>query len=292
MLATRLLTAAALVAVLFWSISFAATPWPALAFLSIGMALAGTEFVALRWHMIDGFSHTEFPRPPVRKEHGAIGIAYGLSLPVYYAGELYFGFNDSRPLSLVFAWLTACMIAGSAFFYRREIDLEYATHKLMNGLAGFAYIAMPGLTMFKLSQIEIPGAPKGIALYFSLAVVLMGDTGGYFAGRAFGKTKLMPKVSPKKTVEGSIGGLLASCVTGVGVCLWYQLPFHWGLAAIFAVLAGMAGQIGDLAESALKRASNCKDSGKLLPGHGGMLDRIDALLFGVPFSYLVFLFVT
>jgi phosphatidate cytidylyltransferase len=292
MLLTRLLTAAVFVVVLFYAVSFSASPWPALALFAAGMGLAGTEFCAMRWHVIDGFAHTEFPRAPIRKEHVGIGALYALSLPIYYAGELHFGFNDSRPLSLVFAWLATCMILGSAFFYRREIDLEFATHKLMNGLAGFAYIAVPGLTMFKLSQMQIAGAPKGIALYFSLAVVLMGDTGGYFFGRLFGKHKLIPKVSPKKTVEGSLGGLFTSCITGVGICLYFQLPFPWHFAAIISVMAGLAGQIGDLAESALKRAANCKDSGKLLPGHGGMLDRIDALLFGVPFSYLVFLFVT
>ena len=292
MLLTRIVTAAVLIAALFYSISFAESPVMAMAFLGIGAMLAGTEFIALRWHVIDGFAHTEFPRPPFRKEHFGIGLLYALALPVYYAGELHFGANDGRALGLVFAWIAFCMILGSAFFYRREIDLEYATHKLMNGLAGVAYIAIPGLTMFKLSQLEIAGAPAGIALYFSMAVVLMGDTGGYFTGRLFGRTPLIPKVSPKKTVEGALGGLFFSCLTGVLMCVYFQLPFHWSIAAVFATFAGMAGQIGDLAESALKRAANCKDSGNLLPGHGGMLDRIDALLFGVPFSYLVFLFIS
>lgn len=292
MLFTRILTAAVLVAILFYSVSFAGSPVMAMAFLGICMMLAGTEFIALRWHVIDGFGHIQFPRPPFRKEHFGIGLLYALSLPVYYAGELHFGENDARALGLVFAWMAFSMILGSAFFYRREIDLEFATHKLMNGLAGVAYIAIPGLTMFKLSQITLPDAPRGIALYFSLAVVLMGDTGGYFTGRLFGRTPLIPKVSPKKTLEGAAGGLLFSCLTGVLMCLYFKMPFHWATAAVFATLAGLAGQIGDLAESALKRAANCKDSGNLLPGHGGMLDRIDALLFGVPFSYLVFLFIS
>jgi len=291
MLFTRILTAAVMVLVLFYSISFAGTPVAALALLTVGTLLAGVEFAALRWHVIDGFGHTEFPRPPVRKEHFAVGMAYALSLPVYYAGERYFGPGDARSLSLVFAWSAFCMILSSALFYRREMDLEFATHKLMNVLAGFTYITVPSITMFKLSQISIEGAPRGIALYFSFAVVLMGDTGGYFTGRMFGRRKLIPKVSPKKTVEGAVGGLVISCLTGIFVCEYFSLPFHWGVAAVIATLAGLAGQIGDLAESALKRAANCKDSGNLLPGHGGMLDRIDALLFGIPFSYLMFLLV-
>jgi phosphatidate cytidylyltransferase len=291
MLTTRVVTAFVFIAVLFYTVTWSDSPYGALSLLAAGMALSGAEFIALRWHVIDGFSHTEFPRPPLRKEHFVIGFAYALSLPIYFAGERFFGPNDSRPLALVFTWLACCMILGSAFFYKREIDLEFATHKLMNGLAGFAYIAVPGITMFKLSQIPIEGAPKGIALYFALAVILMGDTGGYFTGKLFGKTKLIPKVSPKKTVEGALGGLAFSCLTGVATCLAFSLPFHWSVAGVISILAGMAGQIGDLAESALKRAANCKDSGNLLPGHGGMLDRIDALLFGVPFCYLVFLFV-
>ena len=154
------------------------------------------------------------------------------------------------------------------------------------------YISIPGLTLFKLSQIPIDGAPAGSAAYFALMVVLMGDTGGYFTGRLFGKTKLIPKVSPKKTVEGAFGGLVCSCLAGFAMVKYFHLPFHWSLGAVLGGLGGAAGQIGDLAESAIKRASNCKDSGSLLPGHGGMLDRIDALLFGIPFCYLLFLLFT
>ena len=78
-------------------------------------------------------------------------------------------------------------------------------------------------------------------------------------------------------------------MTGLLLSYFFKLPFSLLLMGIVAVFAGIAGQIGDLAESALKRASNCKDSGKILPGHGGVLDRIDALLFGVPICYFAFL---
>lgn len=292
MLRTRLLTAAILVAGLIYAVSFAPTPLITLVFMVVAVTLAGAEFIGLRWHVIDGHAHTEFPRPPMHKEYFGIGAAYAMCLPIEYWGRLYFGEQTAGATSLVFSWVAFVAMVGSAFFYRRELDLELATHKLMNTLAGFVYIAMPAITMFKLSQIEITGAPRGIALYFSLAVIFMGDSGAYFAGRAFGKRKLIPKVSPKKTVEGALGGLAASALTGVFACEFFRLPFHWLSAAGIALLAGMAGQIGDLAESALKRAANCKDSGHLLPGHGGALDRIDGLLFGVPLSYLIFLFMS
>jgi phosphatidate cytidylyltransferase len=96
-------------------------------------------------------------------------------------------------------------------------------------------------------------------------------------------------VSPKKTVEGALGGLLTSALTGLAVCTYFSLPFSPVLAFFMALVVGASGQVGDLAESALKRTANVKDSGNLLPGHGGMLDRIDSLLFGVPLAHLLFL---
>ena len=117
----------------------------------------------------------------------------------------------------------------------------------------------------------------------------MGDIGAYFVGRLMGKRKLIPAVSPKKTVEGALGGLVFSALTGLGVCAYFNLPFSPLLAFLIALIVGASGQVGDLAESALKRTANVKDSGSLLPGHGGMLDRIDSLLFGVPLAHLLFL---
>ena len=290
MLKTRLATAFVIIAMVVYCFSYASNAWATLLFLTVGVLFAGAEFCALRWYAIEGGAGLAAPRPPLRKEHFALGLAYAVPLPLAAYGHWIFGADDSRSLGAVFAWLAFCMIASSAFFYRREIDLGDAAHKLMNGLAGFAYITVPGLTLFKLSQLEIEGAPRAIAAYFSLAIVLMGDTGGYFVGRRFGKTKLIPKVSPKKTVEGSLGGLLFSMITGVFMAHYFHLPFGWVLAALAGLLVGLAGQIGDLAESAIKRASQCKDSGSILPGHGGVLDRIDAILFGVPFCYILFLF--
>jgi len=108
------------------------------------------------------------------------------------------------------------------------------------------------------------------------------DTAAYFSGRAFGRTKLYAAISPGKTVEGAVGGLVGS----VGFSLGAWLPFFPELGAlhavIVAVLGGALGQAGDLVESMIKRSVGAKDSGKLLPGHGGMLDRIDALIFAAP----------
>jgi phosphatidate cytidylyltransferase len=124
----------------------------------------------------------------------------------------------------------------------------------------------------------------------TFVVTWLNDTFAYFAGRFFGKHKMIPSISPKKTWEGFAGGALGSIVAGM--ILLAMFPAGWlpGLTVAGCVtlgaVAAVLGPLGDLVESMLKRASNVKDSGKLIPGHGGMLDRIDALLFVAPWIYL------
>jgi len=125
---------------------------------------------------------------------------------------------------------------------------------------------------------------------FPLAVTWVGDSCAYFGGRFFGKRPLAPKVSPKKTVEGGLAGLLGSVASAV---LFVAIAFpaagvpnmHLGVAAAMGLVLGAVGQVGDLAESLLKREAGIKDSGTILPGHGGLLDRFDAVLFTVPLFY-------
>ena len=122
-------------------------------------------------------------------------------------------------------------------------------------------------------------------MLFAVTINWAGDTMAYFAGRAFGKHKLAPTISPGKSWEGAIASLIASCAYGVAL-LHYLLPgvgLHYGL--LLAACANMAGQVGDLAESAMKRGAGVKDSGSFLPGHGGWLDRLDSSLFSMPVVY-------
>lgn len=120
----------------------------------------------------------------------------------------------------------------------------------------------------------------------TLCIVFLGDTGAYTAGRIFGKHPLYPVVSPKKTWEGSFGGIAFSVIAPVVAHFWFlpELPLVYGIG--LAVFLGILGQIGDLCESMIKRAFDVKDSGALLPGHGGMLDRVDGVLFAVAGLYL------
>ncbi len=134
--------------------------------------------------------------------------------------------------------------------------------------------------------IPIRQAPQGFWLIFTLVfVVFAGDTLALYVGTFLGRHKLCPTISPKKTVEGSLGGLGGSLLAGTIMKLSLFHEIAWGQVILFCLLVGAAGQIGDLFESQMKRASGIKDSGGILPGHGGMLDRIDALLFAGPVAY-------
>lgn len=119
-------------------------------------------------------------------------------------------------------------------------------------------------------------------LLFALLVVWLTDTGAYIFGRLFGRRKLWPEISPNKTIEGFIGGIASSTIVAVIFALNYDMPF--GLIPLILVtwLFSIAGQLGDLVESALKRNFGVKDSGTLLPGHGGILDRFDSFIFVLP----------
>jgi phosphatidate cytidylyltransferase len=123
-------------------------------------------------------------------------------------------------------------------------------------------------------------------IFLLLIVVSVGDTSAYYVGSYLGRHKLCPAVSPNKTVEGALGGLIAGLGAGV-LYKYFLLPLlPWGLSLLFFLSIGIAGQVGDLFESQLKRVARIKDSGTLLPGHGGVLDRFDALLFAAPVAYM------
>ncbi|HEY3937450.1 MAG TPA: phosphatidate cytidylyltransferase [Bryobacteraceae bacterium] len=126
-------------------------------------------------------------------------------------------------------------------------------------------------------------------LFFTLALNWVGDSAAYYIGRRFGRHKLAPVVSPKKSWEGAIASVLGSVLFGVLYLGRFMPQLPWWQVTVMAVLGNVAGQFGDLAESAMKRGAGVKDSGNLLPGHGGMLDRVDSSLFALPVVYAVFL---
>lgn len=128
----------------------------------------------------------------------------------------------------------------------------------------------------------------GIAyIIFALVVVWVTDSGAYFTGRKFGKNKLWPEISPNKTVEGFVGGIVLAVIGVIVMQLVAPFDVSWFILIIVAIVASIFGQMGDLVESAIKRHYDVKDSGKILPGHGGILDRFDSLLFVLPLLNLL-----
>ena len=146
---------------------------------------------------------------------------------------------------------------------------------------------------FGSRAVSVPSG--GLLLLLPLFITWASDTGAYALGRTFGRHKLAPAVSPGKTVEGAIGGLAASVIVGWAYSHWVMrsaahLDFRWDPlgAVLFALIVSISGQIGDLAKSLFKREVGVKDSSNLIPGHGGILDRFDSLLFALPISYVLF----
>jgi CDP-diglyceride synthetase len=237
---------------------------------------------------MEGPSYIEQPRPKLRPKHFLIGSSYGILCFLYYLGSIFFKNDIEHTILICILWVFLCLFLSAALIYRTAIDMHTASNKLLNITAGFIYLALPSVCLVQFSFMHIDAAIRSAPLYFCLATVFLGDTGAFFVGTKFGKHKLIPKVSPKKSIEGSIGGLAMSGITAIVMCFLFRLPFPWWFCLFVGICTGLAGQIGDLMESAFKRAGGFKDSSNLLPGHGGFLDRIDSLILGIPITYIFF----
>lgn len=181
--------------------------------------------------------------------------------------------------AIVLFWVTvpmALVMIGYGTAGKRSM------HFLTSAVMAPLYAALPLALLILVDRF-----PRGnLWVFFLLAVIFLGDTGAFYFGRLFGKHKLYPSVSPGKTWEGAVGGLFTSLVAALVFFLFIPL-YQWGVTVVCLTAAlSIAGQIGDLAESVIKRTYGVKDSGGILPGHGGILDRIDGLLFSVPILYV------
>lgn len=187
-------------------------------------------------------------------------------------------------LILTVALFVAAVLVTQAFRFQKDFS------KMLAGigvsLLGVFYIAFLGGFLIA-TRVGFEGTPdlSTKLLLFFLVVLFGSDSGAYFSGRALGKHKLAPAISPGKTVEGLIGGLIAAAGFAA-LCTWLffpELPFQFSIP--LAVVMAAVGVLGDLAESAMKRGSNTKDAANILPGHGGLLDRLDSLLLNAPILY-------
>lgn len=214
--------------------------------------------------------------------HDRGGRVAGVVLAVVVAALVYF-FGDDRRVLLTIAALAP--IVGLFVTLARLGDMATAGLRAMAIAFGPLYVALP-ITLLAVMRRDVGGNDGAGFVVLSLLLAWFADTGGYFAGRFLGKHKLYEAVSPKKTVEGAIGGLAAAVFGACLASLWFLRSLPIAHAIPLAIVAGAAGQAGDLGESLLKRSTGVKDSGAILPGHGGILDRIDALLVTGTFTYL------
>jgi len=175
-------------------------------------------------------------------------------------------------------FIFGCVVLGLAT--RRPL-LEVLPALAMSS-AGILFIALPFSYIVRVNELE--GIGKRLVL-FTLVLIWAGDMLAYFVGKSIGRVKMAPALSPKKTWEGAVANVLASALIAIAFARWLHIDFLVPIG--IAVAANIAGQAGDLIESAYKRGASVKDSGALLPGHGGMLDRIDSLILAAPIVWLL-----
>jgi phosphatidate cytidylyltransferase len=205
----------------------------------------------------------------------------GVILGLVFLGALWQG-------GFIFTWLTLL----AALMMHREWNTLLEKEPVAWRFAGLFYVTIPCATLIWLRNVHFSenfDAGKHLVLFVVLAVAAT-DIGAYFAGRTFGKTKLAPIVSPNKTWEGLGGGVLASAIVSGFSYGFSPYPSLFVTAILWGALLALFAQGGDLFESYIKRRVGAKDSGTLIPGHGGILDRVDGLIFSIPaFAFCVWL---
>jgi len=261
----RILTALVALPVLLYTV-WSASPYPFVILTALAVILALREIYALA---------ARVDCQPVQ--------AFGYAAAILVIGC----FVLDRPawIAAVIAALTILSLAGAL---SRPEQMDRSLAAAAATVFGVIYVALlagflAGVRMTPDAAAVTHLASKLITLF--LAMVMFTDTGAYYTGRAIGRHKLAPRISPGKTVEGSVGGFISGIAAGplCRLIFFPQLPLVDSM--LLGASIGILGQVGDLAESMLKRGSGVKDSGGLLPGHGGMLDRLDSILFCAPLIY-------
>ncbi len=270
---TRLLTAAIALPIIIASIVlpvyFPQTIWLFVAIAGFALAAGLFEFYSLT-------------KTLELKADAAIGYIGAAALFVGFVFDA-----PTRAPEVLLATLAVIMIVvliTQTFRFQKDFS------KMLTGigvtLLGILYVAFLGgfLVSIRVGFETTANLSTHLLAYFFL-VTFGSDAGAYFAGRALGKHKLAPAISPGKTVEGLIGGIAAAAAFAALSTWWFfpELSYVWSIP--LACVIAIVGVLGDLCESAMKRGSGAKDAASILPGHGGLLDRLDSLLFGAPILY-------
>ncbi len=271
--------------------------------VAIVPAVLGHPILTIALFALAGLGINEFARAV-----STVGVQL-LTIPVLIVSALLItasGFSDSLAL------LLGITILGSIFLFIAAIGrgvIEGATRNWSFSVGSMLYIGLPlaHMTLIRghgdddvsswiqsVNNMSVGSPPAaGLAwLVLIVAITWMTDSAAYLGGRALGRTKLAPTLSPGKTIEGALSGAIVGGLTAVGAAALLGLPIPLYAAAVTGLLISSLGQAGDLAESLIKRDLGIKDMGNLIPGHGGILDRIDALLFTLPAGFYLMLLTT
>jgi phosphatidate cytidylyltransferase len=268
-----------------------AAAWADVAMPGVWLGIVSLTVVALASGEAVELSRAAGLQPVARLVHaGNFLIVASAWMPlVWSVGEI-------PPMGLLFApaaTLTGCVLAALACEIIGFRAAGQATRRLAGTIWPLCYVGLLFSFLVLLRSLH-SGAAGVVMLLAMVTVVKLGDTGAYTVGRLFGRHKLAPHLSPGKTIEGALGGLAASSFGAWLVLAWIWPRAVGGAAARwdqwlpFGLLVGIAGMVGDLAESLLKRDAAMKDSSRWLPGFGGVLDIVDSLLFAAPVAYFFF----
>ncbi len=228
---------------------------------------------------------------PIRKR--SIWVAALLTLPA----SLPVSFPGMQPFILGVSWREA--LIGIVVFYLVTLEIIRPNDNSMFAaiFSFFGYLYIPWMLGYVITLRYTPDGSLGFwYLLLPMLAIIATDVGAYTFGRLFGKTRLAPNISPNKTVEGALGGLGLAIIVVTSLLLFMKLNYGINIdlfdAILFSILASCSAQLGDLFESLIKRWAGVKDTGSFMPGHGGMLDRIDSIIFAVPLTfYFVSMFI-
>lgn len=247
------------------------------AFLLTGLALSQFEFSKM---FFPAFL-SKLKLVDADQTFGKYAVVTVLWSCLFYLAVIFF-YHGHVPFSFVSLFFIVMMM----FSIFTEKTLELSLMCVFVYILSVCYICLPWLVMQELYFM----GEKGKYIFLLLTIVMLSDSGAYFCGVLFGKRKLAPRLSPNKTIEGALGGILFGVLGAIALDSLFNGFFQsTGKIVLLGIVCSIAGILGDLMESTFKRFSGVKDSGKLLPGHGGILDRVDSLLFAAP-VLLVFIY--
>ena len=213
--------------------------------------------------------------------------------PIFYIGIISISLIDlafyaGNHEQIVTFLILAVLLTGLVELFRKPSSQNWSSiSNLATEIFPILYIGLSLGTLIGLRELKSENyLENGIFIISILAIIWICDTAAYFVGKSIGKRKLYERVSPKKTVEGFIGGLIFALLSSFGAKLWVLKQINHFDAFVIGLIVGIFGQLGDLVESLIKRDAQVKDSSNLIPGHGGVLDRFDSLIYVAPLVYL------